>query len=152
MFCPFCQAEDTKVVDSRLVHEGTQVRRRRECLLCNERFTTYESAELIMPIVIKSDGRREQFNEQKLTQGVLAALQKRPVSTEEIENAINRIRQQVRLHGEKEIASRDIGEWAMQELKKLDKVAFIRFASVYRSFEDVSEFKQEVDSLSNDST
>ncbi len=147
MQCPFCGARDTKVIDSRLAGEGDQVRRRRECIECNERFTTYENAELIMPRIIKRDGRRSPFDEIKLRNGILKALEKRPVSTDRIEQALSRIKHQLRVTGEREVPSRLIGEWIMEELKKLDQVAYVRFASVYRSFEDVAEFRREIERL-----
>lgn len=144
MHCPFCNADDTKVIDSRLVAEGHQVRRRRECLVCHERFTTFEMAELVMPRVIKSNGVREPFNEDKLRNGIQRALEKRPVSTELIEQSINRIKSNLRATGEREIMTKIIGNLVMEELKQLDKVAYIRFASVYRSFEDIREFGEEI--------
>ncbi|UZE95624.1 transcriptional regulator NrdR [Alkalimarinus alittae] len=149
MHCPFCSAEDTKVIDSRLVAGGGQVRRRRECLSCRERFTTYESAELVMPRVVKHDGTRQPFDEDKLRAGFIKALEKRPVSTEEIEQAINRIKHHLRATGERELKSMVVGEEVMTELRKLDEVAYVRFASVYRSFQDLNEFKEEIDRLSN---
>jgi transcriptional repressor NrdR len=145
--CPFCSDPDTKVVDSRLAGEGSQVRRRRECTACGERFTTYETAELVMPRVIKSDGTREPFNDRKLMAGILRALEKRPVGTEQIEAAIGRIQHRLQACGEREIPSRQLGEWVMDELRDLDQVAYVRFASVYRSFEDVSEFRDEIERL-----
>jgi len=147
MHCPFCSAEDTKVIDSRLVAGGGQVRRRRECLSCKERFTTYESAELVMPKIVKHDGTRQPFDEEKLIAGFSKALEKRPVSTEEIEQSINRIKHRLRATGERELKSRVLGEEVMTELRKLDEVAYVRFASVYRSFQDVNEFKEEIDRL-----
>lgn len=147
MHCPFCSAEDTKVIDSRLVAEGDQVRRRRECTRCAERYTTYEVAELVMPRVIKQNGNREPFNEDKLRAGFLRALEKRPVSVEDIEAVINAIKHALRATGEREIQSLVLGELVMDHLKKLDKVAYVRFASVYRSFEDISEFQDAIDSL-----
>lgn len=147
MQCPFCGARDTKVIDSRLAGEGDQVRRRRECIECNERFTTYENAELIMPRIIKRDGRRSPFDEAKLRSGIQKALEKRPVSTDRIEQALSRIKHQLRVTGEREVPSRLIGEWIMEELKQLDQVAYVRFASVYRSFEDVAEFRREIERL-----
>lgn len=147
MQCPFCGARDTKVIDSRLAGEGDQVRRRRECIECNERFTTYENAELIMPRIIKRDGRRSPFDDAKLRSGIQKALEKRPVSTDRIEQALSRIKHQLRVTGEREVPSRLIGEWIMEELKQLDQVAYVRFASVYRSFEDVAEFRREIDRL-----
>ncbi len=152
MHCPFCGAVDTKVIDSRLVSEGNHVRRRRECITCEERFTTYESAELVMPRIIKQDGIREPFNEDKLLAGLTKALEKRPVSIEKVEEAINRIKTILRATGEREIPSREVGEKVMKELRDLDEVAFVRFASVYRSFKDLNEFRQEIDRLSKDTS
>ena len=147
MHCPFCAAEDTKVIDSRLVAESDQVRRRRECLSCNERYTTYEVAELVMPRIVKQDGNREPFNEDKMRAGFTRALEKRPVSTEDIEAVINKIKHSLRATGEREVKSRVLGELVMDHLKQLDKVAYVRFASVYRSFEDISEFQDAIASL-----
>ena len=147
MHCPFCSAQDTKVIDSRLVSDGTQVRRRRECLACKERYTTYEAAELLMPKVIKQNGSREPFDEEKLRAGFLRALEKRPVSVETIEAEISHIKQNMRATGEREVNSRELGELVMSSLKSLDKVAYVRFASVYRSFEDIAEFQVAIDSL-----
>ena len=147
MHCPFCAAEDTKVIDSRLVAEGDQVRRRRECLSCAERFTTYEMAELVMPRVIKQNGNREPFDENKLRAGLLRALERRPVSMEDIEADINHIRHALRATGEREVKSRVIGELVMAALRKLDQVAYVRFASVYRSFQDIAEFRDEIERL-----
>ncbi|MDA1371068.1 MAG: transcriptional regulator NrdR [Proteobacteria bacterium] len=152
MHCPFCGATDTKVIDSRLVSEGNHVRRRRECVTCEERFTTYESAELVMPKIIKQNGIREPFNEDKLLAGFTKALEKRPVSVENLDEAINRIKATLRSTGEREIPSRDVGEQVMKELRELDEVAFVRFASVYRSFKDLDEFRKEIDRLSKDSS
>ncbi|SDN68034.1 transcriptional repressor NrdR [Halomonas shengliensis] len=150
MHCPFCGTHDTKVTDSRLVAEGDQVRRRRQCVACGERFTTYETAELVMPRVIKGDGSREAFNEEKLRAGMLRALEKRPVSAEAIEAAVQRIRQALRARGEREIHARDIGEAVMAALRGLDQVAYIRFASVYRRFQDIDEFRAEIERLAQD--
>lgn len=147
MYCPFCGAEDTKVIDSRLVAEGGQVRRRRECLSCKERFTTYELAELLMPRVIKSDGSRQPFDEAKLRAGLLRALEKRPVGVEEIEAAISHIKHSLQATGEREVPSRQVGEKVMAQLRQLDEVAYVRFASVYRSFQDLNEFRAELDKL-----
>ncbi|EKT53547.1 transcriptional regulator NrdR [Providencia sneebia] len=147
MHCPFCSTVDTKVIDSRLVGEGSQVRRRRQCLVCHERFTTFEVAELVMPRVIKSNDIREPFDEEKLRHGMQKALEKRPVSADDVEQAIISIKSQLRATGEREIPSKLIGNLVMDELKKLDKVAYIRFASVYRSFEDVREFGEEIAKL-----
>lgn len=149
MHCPFCGANDTKVIDSRLTSEGAMVRRRRECTSCNERFTTFETAELVMPHIIKSDGRREPFNEDKLRSGIVRALEKRPVGIDEIDAAINRIMKQVRAKGERDIASQAIGGLVMDELRDLDQVAYVRFASVYRSFQDVNAFEEEIEKLKN---
>jgi len=149
MFCPFCSAQDTKVIDSRLVSEGSQVRRRRLCNQCNERFTTFELAELIMPRLIKSDGSREPFNEEKLLVGINTALEKRPVSIEAVENAVNKLKSTLRATGEREVPSKMVGELVMELLKGLDKVAYIRFASVYRAFEDIKEFGEEIAKLSD---
>lgn len=151
MRCPFCGAHDTKVLDSRLVSEGAQVRRRRTCNACQERFTTFEVAELQMPKLIKSDGSRVPFEEDKLRNGFLKALEKRPVSTESIETAIARIKEKMQATGERELASRWAGEAVMEELKQLDQVAYVRFASVYRSFKDISEFREEIERLESSS-
>ncbi|KZY71671.1 transcriptional regulator NrdR [Oleiphilus sp. HI0071] len=148
MHCPFCKATDTKVYDSRLVAEGDQVRRRRECLSCKERFTTFETAELVMPRVVKQDGTRQPFDEEKLNRGIQRALEKRPVSIESIEKAINNIKYRLRATGERELKSLRIGEEVMKELRDIDEVAYVRFASVYRSFQDINEFKEEIDRLS----
>ncbi len=147
MYCPFCQAVDTKVIDSRLIREGNQTRRRRECPECKERFTTYESAELSLPRIIKRDGRRAPFNEDKLRAGMLRALEKRPVSVEKIESALARILRKAMTCGEREIPSEQVGEMVMDELQQLDQVAYVRFASVYRSFEDLEQFKKEISKL-----
>lgn len=147
MKCPFCSAEDTRVVDSREADDGDAVRRRRECASCGERFTTYEHAELKMPLIIKSDGVRESFDEQKLRQGMGRALEKRPVDVEAVERAIGRIRHELIASGEREIESRRIGELVMRELEELDPVAYVRFASVYRSFQDLDAFSEEVERL-----
>jgi len=147
MYCPFCSANDTKVIDSRLVSDGHQVRRRRECLACHERYTTFESAELVMPRIIKRDGSREPFNEDKMLSGLTRALEKRPVSMEQIELAVNKLKSQMRATGEREISSAMLGDLIMAQLKELDKVAYLRFASVYLSFEDISEFADEITRL-----
>lgn len=147
MHCPFCGHEDTKVMDSRLAGEGAQVRRRRECEKCGERFTTFEGAELVMPRIVKNNGTREPFDEHKLRAGMMRALEKRPVSTEAIEAAIVRIVHKLRVTGEREIRSLQVGERVMEELKALDEVAYVRFASVYHSFQDVNEFREEVERL-----
>jgi len=147
MHCPFCSENDTKVIDSRLVADGHQVRRRRQCLACSERFTTFETAELVMPRVIKSNGNREPFDEDKMIGGLQRALEKRPVSADSIELAISTIKSKLRATGEREVPSQLIGNLVMDSLKELDKVAYIRFASVYRSFEDVREFGEEIAKL-----
>lgn len=147
MYCPFCNADDTKVIDSRLVADGGQVRRRRECVACTERFTTYEMAELVMPRVIKTDGTREVFDEDKLRAGLQRALEKRPVSIEQIEVALTQIKHFLQVTGEREVSSRMIGEEVMTKLRELDEVAYVRFASVYRSFQDLSEFQDELNRL-----
>ncbi|WED21290.1 transcriptional regulator NrdR [Vibrio sp. JC009] len=147
MHCPFCSENDTKVIDSRLVADGHQVRRRRQCLACHERFTTFETAELVMPKVIKSNGNREPFNEDKMVGGIQRALEKRPVSADSIELAISNIKSKLRATGEREVPSEMIGNLVMDQLKELDKVAYIRFASVYRSFEDIREFGEEIAKL-----
>jgi len=150
MHCPFCHAEETKVVDSRLVADGTQVRRRRQCLECHERFTSFETAELILPLVIKRDGTRETFNMENLRSGMLRALEKRPVSVDSLEAAIGSITQEIRRRGEREIDSQLIGELVMKELFRLDHVAYVRFASVYKRFKDVSDFRQTIDQMKED--
>jgi transcriptional repressor NrdR len=147
MRCPFCGALDTRVIDSRLSQDGDQVRRRRACMECRERFTTYEAAELNLPRVIKNNGSREPFREDKLRAGMLRALEKRPVGSDRIEAAISRIKKRLLARGEREVSSREIGEIVMQELGSLDHVAYVRFASVYRSFEDVNEFREVIDRL-----
>ena len=147
MHCPFCSTIETKVIDSRLVAEGAHVRRRRECLNCAERFTTYETAELVLPRIIKQDGSREPFNEGKLRSGLLRALEKRPVSVESIESEIHQIKHRLRATGEREVKSLEVGEQVMDSLKALDHVAYVRFASVYRSFQDLAEFRDAIESL-----
>jgi transcriptional repressor NrdR len=147
MHCPFCGHEETKVIDSRLAGEGRQIRRRRQCLDCNERFTTFESAELVMPRLIKSDNSRQPFDEAKLRNSMVRALEKRPVSSDDVEQAIGRLVHKLRTMGEREVPSRLIGELVMEELRELDEVAYVRFASVYRSFQDVTEFEDEIKRL-----
>ena len=144
MYCPFCSHTETKVIDSRLVADGDQIRRRRECLECGERYTTFETAELVLPRVIKSNGNRQPFDEEKLRNGVLRAIEKRPVSIEMVESLINRIKHKLRETGKPEVKTRKMGEFVMDELRVLDDVAYVRFASVYRSFQDVSEFAKEI--------
>jgi len=150
MRCPFCFAEDTKVIDSRLADDGESVRRRRECQSCFERCTTYERAELRLPQVIKSDGTREPFSEDKLRTGLRRALEKRPVKVEAVESALGRIRHKLMAGGDRELPSMQIGEWVMQELKEMDQVAYVRYASVYRSFQDVEAFSEEIEKLQNE--
>jgi transcriptional repressor NrdR len=152
MRCPFCGAQDTKVVDSRLASEGDQVRRRRSCSVCSERFTTYETVELNLPRVVKSDDSRVPFDGRKLRSGIERSLEKRPVSTDQVEIAINHITRKLVASGESEVASKEIGKLVMEELRKLDHVAYVRFASVYRSFEDVNAFREEIDKLENQPT
>ena len=147
MHCPFCGHTETKVIDSRLAGEGRQIPRRRECLACTERFTTFEAAELLLPTVVKGDRSREPFDEKKLLTGMQKALEKRPVSREAIEAAAARICHKLRSLGEREIASRSIGEMVMEELRHLDEVGYVRFASVYRSFQDLDAFRTEIDQL-----
>ncbi|MDH5601590.1 MAG: transcriptional regulator NrdR [Gammaproteobacteria bacterium] len=147
MHCPFCNTDDTKVIDSRLANEGAMVRRRRECQACGERFTTFETAELVMPYIIKQSGQREPFNEDKLRAGIQRSLEKRPVGTDDIEKAIVHIMKRMRATGDREVPAHQVGGWVMDELRDLDQVAFVRFASVYRSFEDVSAFEEEIEKL-----
>lgn len=147
MHCPFCSHEETKVIDSRLAGEGRQIRRRRQCLDCNERFTTFESAELVMPRLIKSDNSRQPFDESKLRNSMVRALEKRPVPADDFEQSIGRLIHKLRTMGEREVPSRLIGEMVMEELRELDEVAYVRFASVYRSFQDVTEFQDEIQRL-----
>ena len=149
MHCPFCQEQDTKVVDSRYTANNVQVRRRRECVSCNERFTTYEMIEITLPRVIKSNNIREAFSEEKLKKGMLRALEKRPVSIEDVEISVVSIINKIKKLGEKEISSRKIGELVMHELYQLDEVAYVRFASVYRKFESIGEFKDEIQRIEN---
>ena len=150
MYCPFCQHEDTRVIDSRVSEDGATIRRRRECEACNERFNTFETAELKLPALVKSDGRREPFDERKLRTGFERALQKRPVSGEQIDQAVRQVIHQLRTSGERELPSRRLGEFVMAELKKLDQVAYVRFASVYRRFADVADFREEIERLERD--
>jgi transcriptional repressor NrdR len=147
MYCPFCSHEETKVIDSRLAADGRQVRRRRQCLDCNERFTTFETPELVMPRLIKSDDSRQPFDENKLRNSMIRALEKRPVPSDEFEQAIGRLVHKLRTMGEREVPSRLVGELVMEELRGLDEVAYVRFASVYRSFQDVTEFQDEIKRL-----
>lgn len=150
MRCPFCSHMDTRVIDSRLVGEGDQIRRRRECTNCKERFTSYELAELNFPRIIKSDGRREPFSEEKLRGGILRALEKRPVEMEKVDIAVEQIKHKLRALGDREVKSRKVGDWVMEQLRGMDQVAYVRFASVYRSFEDVRAFLEEIERLENE--
>lgn len=147
MRCPFCNTPDTRVIDSRFVEENNQVRRRRECVSCNERYTTYEYAELFMPQVIKRDHSRSPFSVDKLRNGMLKALEKRPVSADQVEKALSDISRSLRETAEREVSSVFIGELVMNTLRQLDPVAYVRFASVYRSFQDVRAFKEEINRL-----
>ena len=147
MRCPFCSTEETKVVDSRLSADGYQIRRRRECHKCHERFTTFESAELLIPYIVKNNGNREPFDIQKLRAGMTRALEKRPVSADDLEKSINRIVLNLQATGEREVSSKYVGNLVLSELKQLDKVAYIRFASVYLSFDDIAEFTKEIEKL-----
>ncbi len=150
MRCPFCGEPDTKVIDSRLANEGDSLRRRRECITCGERFTTFETAELVMPRIVKRDGTRMPFDEEKLRSGIMRALEKRPVQMEDIEGAISHIKHNLRATGDREVNSRQLGEWVMDELRELDEVAYVRFASVYRSFQDVNAFREEIERMQNE--
>jgi transcriptional repressor NrdR len=150
MHCPFCQHEDTRVIDSRVSDDGSTIRRRRECEKCEERFNTFEVAELKLPAIVKSDGRRELFDERKLRVSFDRALQKRPVSSEQIDVAVRAVVHALRISGERELPSLRVGEFVMAELKKLDQVAYVRFASVYRKFEDVQAFREEIERLERD--
>jgi len=147
MHCPFCGHVETKVNDSRLAGEGRQIRRRRECLSCGERFTTFETAELVMPVVVKGDRSREAFDESKLRSGMEKALEKRPVAREALDEAVSRVTHRVRTLGDREIPTRVVGEFVMDELRQLDEVAYVRFASVYRQFQDVEAFHEEIEKL-----
>lgn len=149
MKCPFCKGPDTQVVDTRESEEGDSIRRRRRCLSCDKRFTTYEMVELRMPQVVKQNGMRSEFDEEKLRTSFTRALHKRPVPTELVDTAIDNVTQKIFALGEREIGSRQIGEMVMKELLKLDKVAYIRFASVYKSFQDVGDFSDAIDAVKN---
>lgn len=152
MHCPACAAADTSVVDSRVVSEGSQVRRRRECNACRHRFTTYETVDMVLPRVVKRDAQRVAFNENKLRSGLTKALEKRPVSTEDLDVTMARIMSRLRAYSDHEIPSLTLGGWVMDELKALDEVAYVRFASVYRSFQDISEFQEEINRLKKNYT
>lgn len=150
MHCPFCQSTDTRVIDSRVSEDGATIRRRRECEACGERFSTLETIELKLPAVIKGDGRREPFDARKLRLSMDRALHKRPVSEEQIEATVRAVVHQLRMAAEREVSSRRVGEFVIAELRKLDHVGFVRFASVYRAFEDVADFREELDRLERD--
>lgn len=152
MFCPYCQSNETKVIDSRLVADVNQIRRRRECLQCNERFTTFESVELSMPKIIKSDGTRQMFDEDKLRRGIHRAVEKRPVSVDQVEQTIFQIKANIMAKGEREISSTELGSTVMALLRELDEVAYVRFASVYRQFQVVEQFNQEISRLKSEKT
>ena len=147
MHCPFCSHDETKVIDSRLAGEGRQIRRRRQCLACNERFTTFESAELVMPRLIKNDNSRQPFDESKLRSSMTRALEKRPVPSDALEESVERLIHRLRTMGEREVPSRLVGDLVMEELRALDEIAYVRFASVYRRFQDVTEFEEEIKRL-----
>jgi transcriptional repressor NrdR len=149
MQCPFCKTADTRVIDSRLAEDGTQVRRRRGCEACGQRFTTFERAQLNMPNVVKRSGDPEPFNEDKLRRGIEHALFKRPVTAERVDHAVDNVMRKLRASGERELPSRQVGEWVMEELRDLDHVAYVRFASIYRRFEDVNAFREEIENLQN---
>ncbi len=150
MKCPFCASQENKVIDSRLSKEGQVIRRRRECLGCQRRFTTYERIEEIMPLVVKKDGRREPFDRQKIANGLQAACQKRPVSPEQLDAIIEQVERKLQEMGDREVSSTVIGEHVMQSLQALDQVAYVRFASVYRSFQDIGEFMSELKDLASE--
>ena len=147
MKCPFCAHLETQVVETRVSEDADVVRRRRQCSACDKRFTTYERPDVSFPAIVKKDGRRIEYDRDKLRASMNLSLRKRPVSTEQVDSAIERIEEQLLTHGQREVASTRIGEWVMRELRKLDKVAYVRFASVYRSFEDIDEFKTLVDEV-----
>ncbi len=150
MHCPFCQHNDTRVIDSREVDDGATIRRRRECPQCGERFNTFETAEIKLPAVVKSNGRREAFDERKLRFGIERALHHRPVASDALDDVVRNVVRQLRQVNEREVVSRLIGEWVMNELKRIDQVAYVRFASVYRRFEDVQAFREEIEKLERD--
>lgn len=150
MHCPFCHKPDTRVVDSRLTEDGSQVRRRRQCETCSERFTTFESVELKLPMIVKHDGRRESFDATKLRSSLERCLHKRPASATSIDAAIAAITKRLRAVGDREVPARRVGDWVMSELRRIDQVAYVRFASVYRRFEDVQAFREEVEQLERD--
>lgn len=150
MHCPFCRHDDTRVVDSRLTRDGLQIRRRRQCESCGSRFNTFESPELKAPRIVKTDGGREAFSEEKLRAGMMLALEKRPVETRKVEHAIRSLLQEISSVEDSEIPSSLLGEWVMRELAKLDQVAYVRFASVYKRFDDVQAFRDVIERLERD--
>lgn len=150
MWCPLCNHAETRVVDSRLTRDGMQIRRRRECMSCNNRFNTFEAPELKAPQIIKSSGVREAFSEEKLRHGMLKALEKRPVETREIERSIRRLLREISTAEDAELDSSLLGEWVMRELRGLDQVAYVRFASVYKRFEDIQAFRDLIEGLERD--
>lgn len=150
MQCPFCHADDTKVTDSRLVTEKQQVRRRRECIICNQRFTTYEIIELSIPRLLKKDGSYVQFEEEKLRGGILRSLEKRPISINKIDELVNKIMLKLRESTEREISTKILGQWVMFALKELDEIAYLRFASVYGCFSNIDQFKEVIANLQQD--
>jgi transcriptional repressor NrdR len=150
MKCPFCHHEDTQVLDTRVSEEGDSIRRRRRCVHCDKRFTTYERIELAMPVIVKKNGSRTEFDPSKLRASFMLALRKRPVSAEAVDAAIHRIEEKLRSSGEREVMSNHVGELVMRELKRMDKIAYIRFASVYKSFEDVTEFQDAIAEVRQD--
>lgn len=150
MKCPFCHHEDTQVIDTRVSEEGDSIRRRRRCAHCDKRFTTYERIELAMPVIVKKNGSRTEFDPSKLRASFMLALRKRPVSAEAVDAAIHRIEEKLRSSGEREVMSNHIGELVMRELKRMDKIAYIRFASVYKSFEDIAEFQDAIAEVRQD--
>src|ERR1035437_413696 len=147
MKCPFCNHSDTQVMETRDSEDGSSIRRRRQCPACEKRFTTYERADITFPVIVKKDGRRNEYERAKLLASMKLALRKRPVSTEQVDGAIERMEEKLLTQGVRELPSARIGELVMRELNKLDKVAYVRFASVYRSFEDIDEFKTLVDEV-----
>lgn len=149
MRCPFCGADESKVIDSRLSADGDAIRRRRMCVECNERFTTYETTELSLPRLVKRDQSRELFDENKLRAGIMRALEKRPVSIDAVDSAVKSIMKRLWATGDREVDSRLVGDWVMDALRELDEVAYVRFASVYRSFQDVNAFREEIERMSN---
>lgn len=150
MKCPFCHHEETQVLDTRVSEEGDSIRRRRRCTSCDKRFTTYERIELAMPVIVKKNGSRTEFDSSKLRASFMLALRKRPVSAEAVDAAIHRIEEKLRSSGEREVMSNHVGELVMRELKRMDKIAYIRFASVYKSFEDITEFQDAIAEVRQD--